>query len=83
MQSIKLHAHVGSDGFLHLQVPDSLKDQDVSITIQPIAFQSDRQLGVEMGWPEGFFAETAGALAGDDLFVRQPQGDYEVRVPLE
>jgi hypothetical protein len=60
-----------------------LKDQDVSITIRPIASQLDRQIGVEMGWPEGFFAETAGALADDDLFVRQPQGDYEVRAALE
>ena len=80
MQSITLRAHVGSDGVLHLKVPDDLKDKDVKITIQTVPPQLDRQLGIELGWPEGFFAETAGALADDDTFVRQPQGDYEARV---
>ncbi|MBW4578654.1 MAG: hypothetical protein KME42_03655 [Tildeniella nuda ZEHNDER 1965/U140] len=83
MQRITLRSHVGSDGVLHLQVPDDLKDQDVSITIQPIPANLDRKLGVELGWPEGFFAETAGAFADDDSFVRQPQGEYEARVLLE
>jgi hypothetical protein len=36
MQSITLHAHVGSDGVLQLQVPDDLRGQDVRITIQPV-----------------------------------------------
>lgn len=53
------------------------------ITIQPIPPILDRKLGVELGWSEGFFAETAGALADDDSFVRQPQGEYEARVLLD
>lgn len=83
MQSITLRTHIGSDGVLRLQVPDNLKDQDVTITIQPVVSKLDTQLGVELGWPAGFFAETAGALADDDAFIRQPQGGYEVRSPLE
>lgn len=83
MKMIQLRSHIGSDGVLHLQVPDELKNQEVSITIQPLSPGLDRQLGVELGWAEGFFAETAGALADDDSFFRQPQGEHDVRAPLE
>ncbi len=58
-------------------------DLEVTVTIRPIPSELDRKLGVELGWPEGFFAETAGALASDDSFIRHPQGDYEVREPLD
>jgi len=34
------------------------------------------------GWPLGFFAETAGAWAGEPI-ERAPQGDYEQRIALE
>lgn len=34
----------------------------------------DRMLGVENGWPEGYFAEHAGSLAGE-RFEREPQGE--------
>ena len=85
MQSITLRGHVGSDGILQLQLPVDLRDTDleVTITIRPIPSELDRKLGVELGWPEGFFASTAGALASDDSFIRHPQGDFEVREPLE
>jgi hypothetical protein len=85
MQSITLRSHVGSDGILQLQLPVELKDTDleVTVTIRPVAPKLDRNLGVDLGWPEGFFAETAGALAGDESFIRHPQGNYEVREPLE
>ena len=38
----------------------------------------DPNLGVENGWPEGYFAETAGALAGEP-FERPPQGELPER----
>lgn len=85
MQSIKVRSHVGPDGILQLQLPVDLKDTDleVTVTIRPIAPKLDRNLGVDLGWSEGFFAETAGALADDDSFFRHPQGEYEVRELLE
>lgn len=85
MQSIKVRSYVGSDGILQLQLPIDLKDTDleVTVTIRPIAPKLDRNLGVELGWSEGFFAETAGALADDDSFFRHPQGEYEIKEPLE
>jgi hypothetical protein len=82
MQSITLHAQVKPDGVLSVQLPDELKNQNVVITIQTIANNPDRKLGVDLGWPEGFFAQTAGALAEDDSFFRHPQGDYEQREEL-
>lgn len=36
----------------------------------------------ELGWPPNFFEQTAGCLQ-DDPLVRYPQGEYEVREPLE
>ena len=36
----------------------------------------------EQGWPSGFFDATYGSLA-DDPLERLPQGEYEVREPLE
>lgn len=85
MQSIKVRSHVGPDGILQLQLPVDLKDTDleVTVTIRPIAPKLDRNLGADLGWSEGFFAETAGALADDDSFFRHPQGEYEVRELLE
>lgn len=85
MHSITIRSHVGSDGILQLQLPVDLRDTDleVTVTVRPIPPELDRKLGVDLGWPEGFFAETAGALASDDSFIRHPQGDYEVRELLE
>jgi hypothetical protein len=48
----------------------------------PSPEKPDETLGTNLGWPEGFFAETAGALADDDSFFRHPQGDYEPREDL-
>ena len=36
----------------------------------------------ELGWPAGFFEETAGCLA-DDPIQRYPQGEYEEREQLQ
>ncbi len=83
MQSITLRSHVGSDGILHLDVPVGVHDAEIEVTVTIRSIPKlDRKLGVELGWSEGFFAETFGALAGDDSFIRHPQGDYEVRDPL-
>ncbi|MBD2596530.1 DUF2281 domain-containing protein [Nostoc spongiaeforme FACHB-130] len=36
----------------------------------------------ELGWPAGFFEQTAGCLA-DDPIQRYPQGEYEQREQLD
>lgn len=35
MQPITLHSHVSSDGVLQLQIPDELKNQDVTAIVRP------------------------------------------------
>jgi hypothetical protein len=82
MQTITVHSRVASDGSLQLQLLDELKDHEVTITIKPIFQIPDVSLGVNLGWPEGFLAKTAGALADDESFFRHPQGDYELREDL-
>ncbi|MGB8700081.1 MAG: hypothetical protein WCD18_11750 [Thermosynechococcaceae cyanobacterium] len=79
MEAITLHSRVASDGSLQLQLPDELKGHEVTVTIKRSMQTLDVSLGVNLGWPEGFFAETAGALADDESFFRHPQGDYEPR----
>ena len=68
MQTITLQSHVDSDGRLQLQLPDELRDQDVTITIQA---EPSEWLHV--------LKRTAGSIP--DL-ERPPQGEYEVRESL-
>jgi hypothetical protein len=82
MQIITLHSRVASDGSLQLQLPDELKGHEVTVTVKPSIQPPDSSLGIDLGWPEGFFAKTAGALADDESFVRHPQGDDESRKDL-
>jgi hypothetical protein len=65
MKSITLHFHVGSDGILQLQLPDELKDCDVTVIIRP---EQPEWLSV--------LQKTAGTIP--DL-QRSSQGDYELR----
>jgi hypothetical protein len=68
MQLITLKFHVGSDGLLQLQLPDELKNQDVTVTILP---QKREWLSI--------LQRTAGSIP--DL-KRPFQGEYEVRESL-
>ncbi|MCQ3979966.1 MAG: hypothetical protein DPW09_41645 [Anaerolineae bacterium] len=82
MQSIKLQSHVGSDGILKLEIPLGLTDADleVLVVVQPLLVSSPAT-PEELGWPPGFFEETAGAWQGEPL-IREAQGDYEIRDEL-
>lgn len=65
MQPITLKSHIGSDGLLQLQLPDELKNQDVTVIIQ---IQKTEWLSI--------LENTAGSIS--DL-KRPSQGEYEVR----
>ena len=84
MDAIKLRSHVGPDGILKLEVPVGVKnvDLDVVVNVAPVGDGRTTNTSEELGWPEGFFEETAGAWTGEPL-VREPQGNYETRKPLE
>ncbi len=79
MQSIKLRSHVGQDGILKLEVPVGLSETDleVVVVVQPVAKESSPK----PNWPPGFFKRVIGGWKGE--LIREPQGEYEVRKPLE
>lgn len=81
MTTFTLHSHVGSDGVLDLKVPLNFKNADleISVTIKAISPKLDRNLGLGMGWTEGFFAETAGSIPALEC---PPQGEYDLREAL-
>jgi hypothetical protein len=84
MDAIKLRSHVGPDGILKLEVPVGVKnaDLDVVVNVELVGNGVSAKTPEELGWPEGFFEKTAGAWSGEPL-VREPQGNYETRKPLE
>ena len=83
MISVKTKAHVGPDGTLAVQVPTSLPEMDVEVTVlvQPVP-AGTTPTPEELGWPPGFFERTFGSLRGDPL-ERLPQGEYEQREAIE
>ena len=84
MQSIKLCSHVGADGILHLDIPVEVTDKQIEVTVtyQMLEPSTAPKTPEELGWPPGFFEQTAGALA-DDPIQRYPQGEYDARESLE
>ena len=68
MQIVTLHSHVASDGLLQLQLPDELKNQDVTVIVRP---EKPEWLSI--------LQKTAGTIP--DL-ERPPQGEYELRESL-
>ena len=80
METIKVKAHIDSDGVLKLEVPTGLSPQDVEVVL---VVQTAASQDVDAnGWPIGFFDRTYGALA-DDPIERPPQLPLEERDPVE
>jgi hypothetical protein len=84
MQSIKLRSQVGKDGMLHLNIPVGITDKELEVMViyQPLESTTQPKTPAELGWPPGFFEQTAGCLQ-DDPLVRYPQGEDEQRELLE
>lgn len=67
------------------QMPDEFRNRDVEMIILPLDenersqdFDIERD---EMGYPIGFFEETAGSIP--DFPEREPQPPFETRLPIE
>ena len=76
MTRLQTRSHTGPDGTLTLKLPDDFRDAEVEVLVV-------RATPVEAsGWPAGFFEETYGSCQ-DDPLVRLPQGDAEVREPIQ
>jgi hypothetical protein len=75
MDAVKFRTHVGSDGILKLEIPVGITNVDYEVVITPRPTLSRNE------WL-AFIDRTAGSLA-DDPIERPPQGEYDVREPLE
>jgi hypothetical protein len=82
MQKIVLRARVGRDGILHLDVPVTIHDADleVTVTIQPVTSEAKKS-PQELGYQADFFERTFGSLR-DEPLEREPQGELQEREPL-
>jgi hypothetical protein len=84
MRSLHLRAHVDAQGTLTLMMPPEMAGQDVDLVVvfEPVAPADITTPQTEAkGWPPGFFEEVVGSLP--DFPEIEPEGDYEVREPLE
>jgi hypothetical protein len=86
MKSLHLRAHVDAQGILTLTMPPEMAGQDVDLVVvfEPVALADTTtpQTTAAKGWPSGFFEEVVGGWQGEPL-VREYEGDYEQREPLE
>lgn len=75
MQSLTLHAHVGKDGILKLEMPIGLANIDLEIILILNPVSGTRPA---LEWPAKFFTDVIGGWQGKPL-VRESQGTYEPR----
>lgn len=70
----------GDDRMLHLAIPVAEPNQryQVTVLVRPV----DDPPGPGVGWPPGFFEQTAGSIP-DETFFRHEQGQYERRLGFQ
>jgi hypothetical protein len=75
METIRLKAHVGTDGLLTIKLPAEMRNREfeVVIVMQPLASVETDALG----YPPGYFEDTYGSFA-DSPLQRPVQGDVEI-----
>jgi hypothetical protein len=77
MRTLQVRVHVDKEGQATFRMPRECADQDVELVVVFEPVKSAEGLG----WPPGFFEETAGSLP--DFPEIEPEGDFEVRDPLQ
>ena len=80
METIKLKAHIGSDGLLKLELPTNLQGTDAEIVI--VLHPTHEEKTDAPGWPIGYF-EQIDRIEADDMTERPAQGLLEEREPIE
>ena len=85
MKSLYLRVHVDERGQVTLPLPAELANHDVDLVVvfSPVdVAQTDSSPASIGDWPDGLYEATAGAWQGEAL-VREAEGEYEQRDPLE
>jgi hypothetical protein len=64
MNSVKLRSRVGADGVLNLKVPVGASDAEVEVVVvfQLVEQAQTSKNPKDLGWPPGFFEQTAGSI---------------------
>ena len=78
MNRMKIDTSTDDAGALRIQIPGRPNRYHVRVTVE----WEDASGEASSDWPPGWIETTAGSIT-DPTFVRQPQGDYETRKPLE
>ena len=83
MQTHHTLGRAGDDGVLHLDVPVGAPNAEfeVVVVLQPKTTATKPQAPGDLGWPPGFFEQTAGSIQ-DPTFRRHDQGEFEKRLEL-
>ncbi len=81
MKTIHLQAVIGEDGLLRIETPTEYKNiaAEVVVVLNPVSPEAMR---TPAGYPVDFF-ERLDAIEADDLIERPPQGNAEIREPLD
>jgi hypothetical protein len=70
MEAYRAEATIELGGKLHLDHLPFKAGERVEVVVSA-------STTADVGWPEGYFAATFGAIS-DDSFARHPQGEYDV-----
>src|SRR5258707_9847136 len=70
MQTITLKAHTGHDGLVKLEIPTDMSDREVEIVL--VMHPLDPEPLDGMGYPVGYFEDTYGSFADEQLERNQP-----------
>jgi hypothetical protein len=84
MSSLHVRVHVDKEGQVTFRMPPELADQDVDLVVVFEALKPTEAsvfTPTSRGWPAGFFEEGAGSIP--EFPEIEPEGDFEVREPLE
>lgn len=84
MQTLQIRSQAGDDGVLHLKIPVGTPhaEYQVVVVLQPASEVPPSRTPEELGWPPGFFEQTAGSIQDPD-FRRHDQGEFEKRLDFE
>jgi hypothetical protein len=84
MRVIRVTAKAGPDGCFHLKLPLDSPEQlyDVAIVIAVRPPEEQNLSPEELGWKAGHLESVLGSI-DDPMFKRDPQGEFEVREPLD
>ena len=80
METIKIKAHIGSDGLLKLELPTNLQDVEAEVVV--VLHPTPQKAIDALGWPINYF-ERIDRIEADDMTERPEQGVLEEREPIE